>query len=70
MKCASCAKAIERAVKKLDGVNDAKVNLATEKASISYIPGKVKLYEIKGAIEKVVLKCLKWEKSKVLMKIN
>lgn len=62
MKCASCAKAIERAVKKLDGVNDAKVNLATEKASISYIPGKVKLYEIKGAIEKAGFKVLEMGK--------
>lgn len=62
MTCASCVKAVERAIKKLDGVSDVKVNLATEKAFISYIPSKVKLYEIKGAIEKVGFKVLEMEK--------
>lgn len=52
MTCASCAKAVERSVGKLDGVQTVDVNLATEKASISYIPEKVKLSEIKEAIKK------------------
>ena len=43
MSCASCVKAVERAVKKIDGVESVQVNLATEKASISYEGGKVKL---------------------------
>ena len=48
MTCASCVKAVERAVKKLDGVENVQVNLATEKALVSYEAGKVKLYEIKN----------------------
>ena len=62
MTCASCVKAVERAVKKIDGVENIQVNLATEKASISYKAEKVKLYEIKGAIEKAGFKVLEMEK--------
>lgn len=62
MTCASCVKAVERAVKKIDGVENIQVNLATEKASISYEVGKVKLYEIKSAIEKAGFKVLEMEK--------
>ena len=42
MSCASCAKAVERAVKKLDSSVQASVNMATEKLSISYDKEKVK----------------------------
>ena len=62
MTCASCVKAVERAVKKIDGVKNVQVNLATEKATISYIPSKVKLYEIKDVIEKAGFKVLEMEK--------
>jgi Cu+-exporting ATPase len=50
MTCASCASAIERAVKKLDGIRNASVNLATERATIVYDPETVRLSEIKQAI--------------------
>ena len=62
MTCASCVKAVERAVKKIDGVESVQVNLATEKATIYYEVGKVKLYEIKGVIEKAGFKVLEMEK--------
>jgi P-type Cu+ transporter len=52
MTCAACAKAVERASKKLDGVVEANVNFATEKLSISYEPSKVRVSDIKKAIEK------------------
>ncbi|GCD11907.1 heavy metal translocating P-type ATPase [Clostridium tagluense] len=52
MTCASCAKAVERATRKLDGVTEANVNYATEKLSINYEPSKVKVIDIKKAIEK------------------
>ena len=42
MTCASCAKAIERAVNKLDGIDSINVNVATEKATISYDSSKLK----------------------------
>ena len=62
MTCASCAKAVERVVKKLDGINDINVNIATDKANIVYNPSKVKLSQIKGAIEKAGYKPIEEEK--------
>lgn len=52
MSCAACAKAVERVTKKLDGVKESNVNIATEKAFISYDANKVSLDEINHAIEK------------------
>jgi Cu+-exporting ATPase len=39
MTCASCVNRIERYLRKVDGVVEANVNLATERASISFGPG-------------------------------
>ncbi len=50
MHCASCVLAIERAVKSLNGVIEAQVNLALNEAFISYDPTKVHLREIVKAI--------------------
>ena len=58
MTCASCAKAIERAVNKLDGIQSINVNIATEKATISYDSSKLKLTAIRNTIEKVGYKVL------------
>ena len=52
MTCAACANRIEKAVSKLDGVQSAAVNFATEKATVKYTPSKVRLSEIKQAITK------------------
>jgi Cu+-exporting ATPase len=52
MTCAACAKAVERAVKKLEGVNEANVNFATEKLNISYDSSKLRTGDIKKAVEK------------------
>jgi P-type Cu+ transporter len=38
MTCASCVNNVERALKKIDGVDSANVNLATEKATVIYTP--------------------------------
>ena len=43
MTCASCAMRIEKGLKKVPGVIDANVNLATEKASIKYDPTQTNL---------------------------
>lgn len=40
MTCASCVFRVEKALKKLPGVEAVSVNLATEKASIRYLPGQ------------------------------
>jgi len=52
MTCASCQSAVERALKKLEGVKDVSVNLATNRASFAYDPAKVKLSEIREAVVK------------------
>src|SRR3989338_9928618 len=38
MHCASCVTMLERALKQVDGVSQANVNLAIEKATVSYDP--------------------------------
>lgn len=65
MTCAACAKAVERVVKKLDGVESISVNIATDKANIDYDPSKVKLSQIKAAIEKAGYKPIEEVRNKV-----
>ncbi|MBU5227755.1 heavy metal translocating P-type ATPase [Clostridium senegalense] len=52
MTCASCSKAVERTVKRLDGVVDANVNLANEKLTVEFEKDKINIYKIKEAIKK------------------
>lgn len=63
MTCSSCAKAIERATKKLEGVDKSEVNFASEKLYLQYDPSKVRLSKIKEAIEKAGYKALEEEVS-------
>ncbi|MFZ1885325.1 MAG: heavy metal translocating P-type ATPase [Rhodoplanes sp.] len=50
MSCASCVARVESAVRRLPGVVEANVNLATEKANISYFPKMLTLAKIADAI--------------------
>ena len=52
MTCASCVRRVEKSLTKVDGVSDALVNLATEKARVFYDPNIVRLDDIKAAVEK------------------
>jgi len=52
MFCASCVRRVERALEKVPGVAGANVNLATERASVSYDPAAVSLADLRGAVEK------------------
>ncbi|UZQ48906.1 heavy metal translocating P-type ATPase [Clostridium kluyveri] len=61
MTCAACAKTIERVTKKLDGVMESNVNFATEKLNISYDPLKVRISDIKKAVEKAGYKAVEEE---------
>lgn len=63
MTCASCAKNVEKATRKLNGVTEANVNFATEKLTISFEPSLVKVSEIKKAIEKAGYKAIEEETS-------
>jgi len=42
MTCANCSLTIERNLRRLEGVEEAAVNLATEKAAVTYDPSVVK----------------------------
>ncbi len=53
MHCASCVTLIERSLKKVDGVTQATVNLATEKATVSYDPNKVSDDHLASAVANV-----------------
>ncbi|HVG01175.1 MAG TPA: heavy metal translocating P-type ATPase [Chloroflexia bacterium] len=52
MTCASCVARVERSLKRLEGVESAGVNLATERALVSYDPLQVGASEMVAAIEK------------------
>jgi P-type Cu+ transporter len=52
MTCASCVRRVERAIEKVPGVAGVSVNLATERAAVSYDPSLVTLETLRGAIEK------------------
>ncbi len=52
MTCANCANTIQRRLNKVDGVLDASVNFASEKASVSYVPGVVDRSELVAAVRK------------------
>ena len=51
MTCATCAMNNEKYIYKLPGIENASVNFASEKAIVQYDPSKVRLSEIKKAIE-------------------
>src|SRR5918996_2627241 len=51
MTCASCVARVERALKKVPGVDSATVNLATEKATVSFDPSSARIDALLGAIE-------------------
>jgi Cu+-exporting ATPase len=51
MTCASCVNHIEKALNELEGVSSATVNLATEKATVEYIPTKVGMDDFRKAVE-------------------
>jgi Cu+-exporting ATPase len=62
MTCASCSQTIERVLKKTEGVVNANVNLATEKAIITYNPQIIDLEKIKKVIESTGYKVLGMER--------
>ena len=51
MTCANCAMNIERTVKKLNGVSDARVNFAAEQASISFDPTQLQVKDVVAKID-------------------
>ena len=52
MTCASCVRRIEKALKKVAGIDQASVNLATEKATVKYDPAVASPAQMQAAVEK------------------
>src|SRR5574342_222336 len=53
MTCASCVSHVEGALKELPGTSNVVVNLATNKATLSYNPQRVTLDDMRRAVEEV-----------------
>ena len=53
MTCASCAMRIEKGLKKVPGVKAASVNLATEKADVTYDPAQTSVEQLVLKVEAV-----------------
>lgn len=51
MTCAACANRIEKGLRKLEGVSDANVNFALEKASVTYNPSQTNIPAMEQKIE-------------------
>ncbi|MDF1552862.1 MAG: metal-binding (seleno)protein [Deferrisomatales bacterium] len=52
MTCASCTFAVKAALKKLDGVKDAKVSYREKKAVVTYDPDRVTPEDLVSAVDK------------------
>jgi P-type Cu+ transporter len=50
MTCAACVQRVEKALRKVPGVIEASVNLATERASVTYLPATTDLAQLKRAV--------------------
>ena len=53
MTCASCVAHVEGALRDMQGVLSANVNLATEKATVEYVPGVTSLQDFREAVDEV-----------------
>ncbi|MVP00310.1 heavy metal translocating P-type ATPase [Paenibacillus lutrae] len=53
MTCAACANRIEKGLNKLDGVVEANVNFAMERATVTYDPQKISLDDMEQSIRKL-----------------
>lgn len=51
MTCASCVVRVEKALMKVDGVKDASVNLATNKATVTFDAGHVPMDSLRNAVQ-------------------
>ncbi len=58
MTCASCANSVEKAIRKLPGIQEVSVNFASEKAKVIFNSAEVRISEIKKAIANVGYKAM------------
>ena len=65
MTCSACANRVEKVTKKMPGVENAVVNFATEKLSISYDADVINFGDIKAKVEKVGYKLIREDEQKL-----
>lgn len=63
MHCASCAATIEKALKKVNGVSEANINFASERAQVKYYPKLASRKKLEEAVEKAGYKVIREELS-------
>ncbi|CRF35263.1 Copper-exporting P-type ATPase A [Brachyspira suanatina] len=68
MHCAACSRAVERALKKTEGIEDANVNIATEKAVFNYDEKKLKYDDIVNVVVKAGYQVLGKEEDPTIVK--
>jgi Cu+-exporting ATPase len=61
MHCASCVAHVEKALKRIDGVSDASVNLATESARVTYYADRVNFNDMAKAVANAGYEVLDWK---------
>ena len=65
MTCSACASRVEKVTNKMPGVENAVVNFATEKLSVSYDADSVSFGDIKSKVEKAGYKLIREDEQKV-----
>ena len=65
MTCSACANRVEKVTKKMTGIENAVVNFATEKLSVSYDADAVSFGDIKAKVEKAGYKLIREEEQKI-----
>ncbi|MFB6214342.1 MAG: copper ion binding protein, partial [Candidatus Bipolaricaulia bacterium] len=70
MTCASCAQAVEKGLADLEGTEDVNVNIATDKATLSYDPDKVSKEDMVEAVEKTGYRVAEEEEGKAELDIE
>ena len=66
MHCASCVAVVEKALKKVEGVTEASVNLTTESAAVSFDSDKAGYAELRRAVEKAGYGLIDGEETRTL----
>jgi len=69
MSCAACAATIEKALRRVEGVSEAAVNFASEKATVEYDSSQVKQADLINAVESAGYSVV-GEKEKAILKIS
>ena len=53
MTCASCVSRVEKKLRSLEGVTDAQVNLANERATVEYLESRLGMKDFQNALEQI-----------------